>query len=68
MKCEYSNCEIKPCPFCGGDSKSSFDGEFRYVMCLRCFAKGRPVSVLADKVKDNTHAYKLAVMFWNSRN
>ena len=67
MICEYSNKEIKSCPFCGEEAKSFYDGEYRYVRCIGCGAKGRAISVRDKAVKDNIDAYVKAVVSWNSR-
>ena len=58
--------ELKPCPFCGGEKaklnyhQSKYYGQncfgakkikfTGYIVCTKCFSRGKPVSVVSDRV------------------
>ena len=54
--------ELLKCPFCNGTAKDSYYGEWRYITCIDCYAKGQgfDVSIFKDAVF-------LAREAWNKR-
>lgn len=62
--------EIKPCPFCGGDSEDFFEREGICVVvgikCLECGAKGE-TCLVEGYLKNYEEALELAVEWWNRR-
>ena len=58
--------ELKPCPFCGGSKvklnyrQSKYYGQngygakkikfTGYIVCTKCLSRGKPVSVISDRV------------------
>lgn len=59
--------EIKDCPFCGGEAKTSFYGENRYVLCTSCGAKSGSFQVGKDPSLNNIDVYNQAIDSWNKR-
>jgi len=59
--------KIKPCPFCGGEGRRSYYGEWRYIVCRECGAKSKSLSVVEERAKDNRDIYEKVIEFWNER-
>lgn len=55
--------KINTCPFCGGEGEDSYYGEWRYVQCIDCGAKGSRFSVAAFPEV----AKERARFVWNKR-
>lgn len=58
--------DIKKCPFCGGTAHHSYNGEFRYVRCRKCGARGKEFDVTKE-IGNNLDTLDKAIRAWNER-
>ena len=60
---------ILPCPFCGGKAEYSYYGEYRYIICGSCGARGpkKDVKEYSRRPFGNLDVIELAIIDWNKR-
>jgi DnaJ-class molecular chaperone len=58
---------LKPCPFCGGKASESYNGEWRYITCSVCYAKGQMFDVRKFGPMGNQECYDECARVWNQR-
>lgn len=58
---------IKPCPFCGGKAEDSYSGEFRFVVCTKCFSRGKRFDVTRSRSNNNLVIINHSIRAWNKR-
>lgn len=64
----HTDIVLLPCPFCGGEAEEHYNGEYRYIACNACHARGEKVNVRKLLPgQNNIDAYRIASEKWNTR-